>query len=153
MEEGINAQVNDTEKSHAEKTNFADQIGDACVDTEQVGMVADETQEIVSNGKSIVNDLMEQSDSTSKITKVIIKDIEELEKQSRDIGSIVETINHIASTTNLLSLNASIEAARAGEAGRGFAVVAEEVRKLAEQSVQAVRGIEQIIKSIQQKLE
>ncbi|HHU74500.1 MAG TPA: methyl-accepting chemotaxis protein [Clostridiales bacterium] len=151
MEEGINAQVNDTEKSHAEMTNFADQIGDACVDTEQVGMVADETQEIVSNGKSIVNDLMEQSDSTSKITKVIIKDIEELEKQSRDIGSIVETINHIASTTNLLSLNASIEAARAGEAGRGFAVVAEEVRKLAEQSVQAVRGIEQIIKSIQQK--
>ena len=42
-------------------------------------------------------------------------------------------------------MNASTEAARAGEAGRGFAVVAEEIGKLAEQSNQSAKQIEDII--------
>jgi methyl-accepting chemotaxis protein len=72
-----------------------------------------------------------------------------LERQSDEIGEILQSINQIAEQTNLLSLNASIEAARAGELGKGFAVVADEVRKLADESTKAVGDITAILQVIQ----
>lgn len=65
------------------------------------------------------------------------------------IKIMADTIGSIAQQTNLLALNAAIEAARAGEQGRGFAVVAEEVRKLAEQSSEAVINIQDTIVKVQ----
>ncbi|GAB6086556.1 heme NO-binding domain-containing protein [Alkaliphilus crotonatoxidans] len=66
---------------------------------------------------------------------------QDLSQQASKIMEISSTVEQIADQTNLLALNAAIEAARAGEAGRGFTVVAEEIRKLAEDSKEAVHHI------------
>ena len=72
-----------------------------------------------------------------------------LEKQSAEIGNIVEAVVRIADQTNLLALNAAIEAARAGQHGKGFAVVADEVRNLAETSEKSARNIRDLVEKIQ----
>lgn len=70
-----------------------------------------------------VNQMQLIHESVSQSDKVIVL----LDDKSKQIGAILEVIQHIAEQTNLLALNAAIEAARAGEQGRGFAIVADEV--------------------------
>jgi methyl-accepting chemotaxis protein len=80
---------------------------------------------------------------------VIEENILALSERTNQIGEIIDTVNAIASQSNMLALNASVEAARAGEQGKGFAVVAEEVRELAERSRQATAQVKTILSDIQ----
>ena len=68
-----------------------------------------------------------------------------IQQQMDKIVKVVEQLKSIASSTNMLSLNASIEAARAGAAGAGFAVVAEKVQQLAIDSNNCSTLVEQIV--------
>ena len=84
----------------------------------------------------------------AKAGQATIGQAQSLGEKNRHTASILEFIRTIAAQTNLLGLNAAIEAARAGEHGRGFAVVAEEVRKLADQSNEAVKKIQETLQQV-----
>ncbi|QGU94475.1 HAMP domain-containing protein [Clostridium bovifaecis] len=101
--------------------------------------------EVVNKGKEATKEVR---DLYSEKKENMLKAIED-GKVVDNIKIMADTIASIAEQTNLLALNAAIEAARAGEEGRGFSVVAEEVRKLAEQSSEAVSGIQDTIIKVQ----
>lgn len=81
--------------------------------------------------------------------QMIAELILELSEHSQQIGNTISVVDDIAEQTNMLALNAAVEAARAGEHGKGFAVVAGEIRKLADESKQAITKITSLTSNIQ----
>ena len=151
IEQGIVQQAGDTEQCLIQMAGLSDQITQVYTNTNEIERIANNTKKIAGEGIIIIDELNRKAKATTDITHDVITKIQEFEVQSQNIGSFVAVINEIASQTNLLSLNASIEAARAGDAGRGFAVVANEIRSLADQSVHAVKQIQNIVSEIKLK--
>jgi len=130
---------------------------------EEVDSSINELSEKAMEGSNNANKSKERATEVEKKGKEAIEEVRNLYEEKKknmlmaiEDGKVVDNIKVMADTiasiseqTNLLALNAAIEAARAGEQGKGFAVVAEEVRKLAEQSSQAVIGIQDTIVKVQ----
>jgi methyl-accepting chemotaxis protein len=89
--------------------------------------------------------LERQLESANEEIRKSLQMMNNARERSRGVADAVTTINDISDHVNLLSLNASIEAARAGQSGRGFAVVADEVGKLAEQTQQNSKSINDLV--------
>ncbi len=100
-------------------------------------------QEISANVDEIVSrayDIVDSSDDVLEKSKAATK-------QVGDSDSILQYIKSISDKTNLLGINAAIEAARAGEHGRGFGIVAEEIRKMSDETKEAIRTIKEILEN------
>lgn len=118
---------------------------------ENVNNMAKKTNDLGSKGLEVVHTVMNKSNATKNNTEEVRKVVDEVSESIVKIEGINQTISSITEQTNLLALNAAIEAARAGEAGRGFAVVSDQIRKLAEETAESAKQIDEIIKEINEK--
>jgi methyl-accepting chemotaxis protein len=114
-----------------------------------VEAVAEDTTRNGNGGRGDVANAIEGMGQVRSQVQSIAQSMLQLGDNSQKIGGIVEIIDEISDQTNLLALNAAIEAAGAGEAGKRFAIVAQEVKRLADRTVEATRQIKGLIGEIQ----
>lgn len=159
-----------TEEIDSAVTNITFGIQETSASSEEITASVEEVDSSINElsgkameGSNNANQSKERATEVGKKGKEAIKEVRNLYEEKKknmlmaiEDGKVVDNIRVMADTiasisgqTDLLALNAAIEAARAGEQGKGFAVVAEEVRKLAEQSSQAVTGIQDTIAKVQ----
>ncbi len=120
-------------------------------DLENSLMVNDMAQQVAISSQQTSSAIQELSASAVELANFQLA-LQSLAKTVTDkieeTNEILQFINNIAATSNMLGLNAAIEAARVGEAGKGFSVVATEIRKMAEESAKNVTRIKETIKNI-----
>ena len=129
--EGATDQASSVQELQSTIANVAD----------QVDMNAHNANKANKMAEAVGHQIIESNNQVQQIVSAM----EVITENSKQISSIINTIDEIASSTNLLALNASIEAARAGEEGRGFAVVATQVGNLAAQSADAAKSSGELI--------
>ncbi|WP_163349576.1 methyl-accepting chemotaxis protein [Desulfovibrio sp. JC010] len=115
----------------------------------QAAESADDARKQAEDGGGIVSNVISSIGEVDQATGQMADGLHTLGQRAEGIGQVMNVITDIADQTNLLALNAAIEAARAGEAGRGFAVVADEVRKLAEKTMDATKEVGDAVSAIQ----
>lgn len=148
LAKGASDQAKEAQSAAEKLSVFSSEIGAAAEKADKISEKTQLVNDATAAGRTSIAALREKLDLNTESTANVGRLVNELSEKSAAVGMILETIENIATKTNMLALNAAIEAARAGESGKGFAVVADEVRKLAEQTANSTKEIGSILNEI-----
>ncbi len=148
-EEGANQQATQIQETASSMDQMNATVLEVAQNAGQASELSAVTRQEAENGARVVQNSLQSIQSVQAQSVKLQEDMRALNDRAQDISQIMSVISDIADQTNLLALNAAIEAARAGEAGRGFAVVADEVRKLAEKTMESTAVVHNAITAIQ----
>ncbi len=141
---GATNQAEETQSATENVIIMGNMIEETTSEVSALKINADGMKQTSDEAQNILNELMKENERTRDSIEEIYRQTNTTNESALKIKEATAFITSIAEETNLLSLNASIEAARAGEQGRGFAVVAAQIQKLAEQSSESAKKIEEI---------
>lgn len=151
--DGASKQAKDTETGAIKVCDLNECIENNNYNMNKLNLAMEEVKKYKNEGMNLLSNLKLQNDTTNKSINNVNEVINTTNLKANEIRKSSESLSEIAEQTNLLALNAAIEAARAGEDGKGFAVVAEEIRKLAEESNDFAKAIQDIINNLTSQTE
>ena len=146
--QGAGSQAQATQSATENVISMGNMIEDTSKEITTLNENAKQIKTLGQDAVTTIEELQKINQKTRESMDMIYNQTNTTNSSAQRIKEATALITEIADETNLLSLNASIEAARAGEQGRGFAVVAGQIQKLAEQSNESARQIEEIITSL-----
>ena len=117
--------------------------------TSGVTAIAREAADVAEQGRGGLADMAASMQQLDDAMNAFTRKLATISQRAAGITAVVTTISKVAEQTNLLSVNATIEAEKAGESGRGFRIVAREIRRLADQTAQATKDIERLVRDMQ----
>ncbi len=155
--EKTSQQLLETSKIQIEKIQqYINKIGEITSGMDEVAQLtwvakeeAIKSQKASKDGEELVHQSIIKMDEIRNNIQESSKKIKKLGESAQAITEVVNLIQEITKQINILALNAAIQAASSGTAGREFTVVAKEVQRLAYDSEEATKKIENLVKNIQ----
>lgn len=146
--EGATNQAEETQTATDNVVNMGHMVEETANEADEMNQSAQNMRKLGQEAFDTLHELQRINEEAKQSIDVIYEQTNTTNQSAQKIKEATNLITSIAEETNLLSLNAAIEAARAGEQGRGFAVVASQIQKLAEQSNESAKQIEDIISDL-----
>ena len=144
---GVNEQASAVEEALSASNEIVATARQISENADEVQKTAEQNLLSCKVGDERVAEALEGFMALGEYVEEISKGVMALGNDIRKMSGVVEIIEEVAIQINLLALNAQIESAGAGEAGKRFEVVAEEVRRLAESTMDAVKRIGMLVSS------